>query len=69
MGDMRTFLEDYDKVFTSDGEIKNCGRGACIDLILSASKINPFVSYGDSFTGIMNVENIKKLRAEIGVTE
>lgn len=65
MGDMRTFLEDYDRVFDEEGNVKNCGRGACIDLILSAFILDPSQSYGDSSTGYMNVENIKNLRNSI----
>lgn len=63
MGD--NFLVLYNKVFDDKGEVKLCGRLACINLILCADEIEPKVYHGNISTGFMNVEAIKKLKKSI----
>ena len=54
----------YDKVFDSNGNVKNCGREVCRRLIAECNKScksdSPLHgSFGDEETGIMNIEAIK----------
>lgn len=55
--------ELYLKVFDKDGNIKVCGRDICKALIITCQDCFPGVDFGDSHTGFMNVENIKKFCA------
>jgi hypothetical protein len=50
-------------VFDEDGNIKVCGREACKALIRECEDRCPDIDFGDSETGMMNVENIKKMFA------
>lgn len=56
--------EAYEAVFDEEGNIKNCGREKCMDLIIVCDKINPLAEglYGDKKNGIMNVDAIKMLK-------
>ena len=56
----------YQEVFDKDGNIKACGREKCKKLIDACNvfyqtKYNKELDFGNSNTGFMNVENIKKL--------
>lgn len=64
---IKDFLLKYDKVFDENGKVRLCGRDACIDLIISCHSIEKqTVGYfGSIVTGMMNIENIKKLRSSI----
>ncbi|MCI8353236.1 MAG: hypothetical protein HFJ58_06670 [Clostridia bacterium] len=54
-------MDAYEKVFDAQGEIKPCGRGACISLIEECEKVKHQVYFGDSHTGRMDIEAIKWL--------
>jgi len=56
-------LSQYDLVFDEHGEILLCGRLQCITLIELCDGFNQKkdIDYGDNNTGMMNVQNIKKL--------
>lgn len=54
-------LEKYERVFDENGNVKACGREACKDLISACEQLKPDVDFGNKDTGVMNVENIKKL--------
>lgn len=63
------FLLCYDRCI-ENGEIKACGRNACIELITIAEEIKhssslvPLETYfGSLDTGYLNLENIKKLHS------
>lgn len=56
-------MEKYNKVFDENGDIKACGRDACKQLILACMEKWPDIDFGNPETGIMNVENIKKMFA------
>ena len=56
----------YNDVFNENGEIKACGRDKCKKLIIACETYYKFhynenVNFGNSDTGFMNVDNIKKL--------
>lgn len=53
-------LELYNKVFDKNGSVKLCGREKCIDLIRALSCKYPDVNFGDTESGFMNVNIIKK---------
>lgn len=59
----------YNEVFNSDGTVKLCGRGKCIELILECKRIDADRYYGNTETGIMCIDNIKKLIAEYEVND
>lgn len=59
---MKELLEKYNQVFDEKGEVKLCGRDKCKLLILECEKYdNLNLIYGNSETGMMNIDNIKKL--------
>lgn len=64
---LKDFLLKYGKVFDENDKVRLCGRDACIDLIISCHSIEKrTVGYfGSIVTGMMNIENIKKLRSSI----
>ena len=55
------FFDRYNNVFDTNGNVKLCGRDACIDLIDVCNKIIPNGNYGDNLTGMMNTSNILSL--------
>ena len=61
---MDNLKELYDKCFDEQGNIKQCGRQNCINLILACQKIGGR-NYGDIETGYMNVDAIKHLMKEV----
>ena len=48
--------EQLDRVFTSTGEVKACGRDECRKAIQVASEFYPGVDFGNIETGIMNLQ-------------
>lgn len=59
------FLECYSKVFAPNGEIKECGRDVCINLILKCLKLDESgVDYGNVGTGFLNIDAVKQLVAK-----
>ena len=61
----KNFLELYDLVFDKDGNVKNCGRNICKELIVNANNLDKTTSFGDTNTGFMHIENIKNLYKQI----
>jgi len=63
------FESRYNTVFDSDGNIKACGRKACIALMEACHELTgrPTTDFGnpDYFDGRMNVEAIKAVYQEI----
>ena len=53
-------LELYNEVFDKNGSVKLCGREKCIDLIRALSNKYPEENFGDTESGFMNVNVIKK---------
>lgn len=51
----------YNKVFDAQGNVRACGREACIALIEECQKIESYIYFGDVKTGRMQVEAIKQL--------
>lgn len=43
------------QVYTSSGDVKNCGRDSCTDLILAAERAYPRINFGNPDTGMMYV--------------
>lgn len=59
------FLECYSKVFAPNGEIKECGRDACITLIFKCLESEESCEdYGNVSTGFLNIEAVKRLVAK-----
>lgn len=60
------FILQYDKVFKND-IVTNCGREECKKLIYLAHIVGKDFcdDYGNEYTGMMNIENIQKLRNHI----
>ena len=62
MNSTNDFIEKYHVVFDEDGNIKACGRYACMDLILACEKITGRKGdFGDPDTGYTKPEAIKAL--------
>ena len=63
------FLSKYETCFYENGGVKNCGRDACIELIVVSQdlgkKLGVKDSYGDIHSGYMNIENIAFLHSLI----
>ena len=55
----------YERAFDDEGNVKACGREVCQELILLSNQIETNVNHGNAYTGMMNVEAIKKLKAHI----
>lgn len=51
----------YNKVFDAQGNVRACGREACIALIEECEKIESYTYFGDVKTGRMDIEAIKRL--------
>ncbi len=62
MSDVNDFLKQYSVVFDDDGSVTNCGRKACIELIMLARRIDKTRRFGDEFTGFMNIDEISDLK-------
>lgn len=56
--DVSTLKAAYEAVFDENGQIRNCGRQACINLIQEMKK-HSLIAVGDENTGIINVEILK----------
>ena len=59
------FLGLYDLAFDKEGNIQACVRDVCKELITLSNQIENGVKHGDETTGMMDVENIKKLHQDI----
>lgn len=51
----------YGKVFDAQGNVRACGREACIALIEECEKIESYTYFGDVKTGRMDIGAIKRL--------
>lgn len=60
--DVKNFIEQFDRVFDKDGNVKACGRDNCKKLISMANEISSEANYGNIQTGMMNVVSMKSLR-------
>lgn len=65
MDKMQAFINQYNKVFDSEGNVRACGREACIDLINMCKVEDPLTDYGNPISGMMNVENIQKFGKKV----
>ena len=50
----------YDKCFDQAGNMKACGRDACISLLCCLNRVKPHVSFGNIHTGFLNVDAINE---------
>ena len=57
---METIIELYNKAFDEHGNPRVCGRETCKDLIKALNTKFPYVNFGDSNTGFMNVTIINE---------
>ena len=62
---IQAFLQQYNKVFDANGQVKACGRQECMNLINMCKMEEPYEDFGNPLTGMMNVENIKKFREKV----
>ena len=66
MADKSTLNELYNNVFDENGQIKICGRQACIDLITFMNKMTHSKdNFGNAVTGQMNVEARKEYMVQM----
>lgn len=61
------FYVQFDNALDTHGNVKNCGRATCIQLINSADTLEPSVKHGDLKTGFMNTESIIALMVKLSV--
>lgn len=61
---MNNLMDLYNNVFDEAGKVKACGRTACSELINACSSLDNSIDFGNSETGIMNVDNIKDFITE-----
>lgn len=59
--DKEEFFEAYEAVFDENGDVRKCGRNACIRLIELCRQRNHMLYFGNPETGVMEKENIKML--------
>ena len=64
---VRKFCNLYLTVFDENGNVKNCGRALCQELILLADQIEQDVKHGDAYTGMMDTQNIKNLYKKVNI--
>ena len=57
------FGKIFHQVFDENGNVRNCGRQNCQELIAAAKAASPI--YGNEANGMMNVEAIKALYEEL----
>ena len=50
-----------DQVFTPSGNVRNCGRETCKQLIIQASSVYPDIDFGNPDNGMMNVDKFKEI--------
>lgn len=65
MDKIQAFVKQYNKVFDSEGNVRACGREACIDLINMCKVEDPLTDYGNPISGMMNIENIQKFGKKV----
>lgn len=59
------FKQEYKNVFTDDDTVKACGRNNCKKLIELASELDANKDYGNTETGVMNINNMIKLHDKV----
>lgn len=59
------FKHEYKNVFTDDNVVKACGRNNCKKLIELASELDSTENYGNTETGVMNINNMIKLHDKV----
>lgn len=57
----KNLKEAYEKVFDAQGNVRACGRKACVELIEECEREQPYTYFGDTKTGRMNIEAIKEV--------
>lgn len=62
---IEAFIEQYNRVFDENGQVKACGREECKNLINMCKLEAPNEDFGNPLTGMMNVENIQKFRTQV----
>jgi hypothetical protein len=55
---MKGILEQYNKVFDQNGNVKNCTRAECMLLIKMLEEKFPDEDFGNDKTGFMDTERI-----------
>lgn len=55
------FNNIYSSVFDEKGNVKNCGREMCRELIRIANTIEPGTKHGDLETGFMHEQTMTRL--------
>ena len=58
----KEFIEQFNKVFDSNNQINLCGRLECIKLITIADNIENNINHGNVNNGIINIDNMLRLR-------
>ena len=58
---MKAIMEQYNKVFDANGNVKTCTREQCIKLIEMLEEKFPNEDFGNDKTGFMDTERIKEL--------
>ena len=66
MQKVKEFIECYNEVFDKNNNVTACGRDKCRKLIIFCEGINKEIDFGDSLTGMMNIENIVNFRKSLG---
>lgn len=64
MEKLQAMIEQYNKVFDENGNVKACGREECMNLINMCKVEDPLTDFGNPLTGMMNIENIKAFRKQ-----
>lgn len=64
MEKLQAMIEQYNKVFDANGNVKACGRDECINLINMCKAQDQLTDFGNPLTGMMNVENIRAFRKQ-----
>lgn len=54
-------MQNFNKVFNSDGTVKLCGRENCKKLIKEADTLEPGIQHGNIESGYMDIKSIKRL--------
>ena len=65
MADKQAFLNTYKLVFDKDNNFKDCGREVCKKLITLANEVEPNVSHGNTYSGMVNANLMRSLKEKI----
>ena len=63
--ELEKLKDEYQDVFTEDGNVKACGRILCQHLMYTLKKFRPNAELGNLETGVMNVEVVKNVYRDI----